>query len=92
MVTAAADLPPHGLRRSPGARLLRVLGYGVLWGVMMAGSAMFSLLLDLGRSADTRVVTLIAIYFAGGAAGLVLAWPLTRRPIARSSPTDSVTR
>ncbi|MCI5075445.1 hypothetical protein [Oricola sp.] len=53
-------------------------------------SALTSLTLEYGRPIDGRVFALLAVYFAGGFAGCLLAWPFILWVRNRSSLTVSI--
>lgn len=65
-------------RRRRGAPVLLLAAESLLWGAMMSAAAVFSLITELGRVADLRVLTILVVFFAGGTIGYFLAYPTTR--------------
>lgn len=72
-----ADLSPVASPARRHMRLIRVIGESLVWGALLAASAYFSLVSEMARVFGQRVMTILAIYFAGGAIGYLFAMPVT---------------
>ncbi len=59
-------------------RILRVIAESLLWGTLMTGAAYFSLMSEQARVFGPRVMTIMAVYFAGGAMGYLFAYPIVQ--------------
>jgi len=81
-----ADLSPDTPPARRQAQILRVIGESLLWGAVMTGAAYFSLMSEQERVFGPRVMTIMAVYFAGGAIGYLFAFPVARWFAKRVSP------
>lgn len=64
-------------RSSCIAAVTRLVGESIIWAVMMSGTALFALMSQQARVLDPQVVTILTVYFAGGAVGYLMAFPAT---------------
>lgn len=76
-------MPPA---RRIGRSALRVIGEGLLWGAMMTAAAYFSLVSEHARALGPRVMTILAVYFAGGAIAYLFAFSVTHWLARHLSP------
>jgi len=58
-------------------RVIRVIGESLAWGALMTAAAYFSLISEQARVFGPRVMTILAVYFAGGAIAYLFAFPAT---------------
>ena len=81
-----AELSPDTRPARHPLRILRVIGESFLWGALMTAAAYFSLMSEQARVFGPRVMTILALYFAGGAIGYLFAFPVVRWLKKRISP------
>lgn len=72
-----AESSAGAARRFRHAPLMHLIAESVVWGAMMAGAAVFSLISEQGRAADLRVLTILTVFFVGGVIGYGFAYPAT---------------